>query len=204
MPVGSIALSSPTWWGFQYLQNSSKILWRVSLEGEPGPCPKAALLFLDCSSLVSASPPFPDQQLFEPALWNSGEVMEAEVYSLQTRNGGHRKTSIPRSPAGSCLVSPGWCSHHQFLTLHFLIFLDSAASRSKSRVGLRHFSSSERLEGQESAERFRMARGYLSCSDKLCWSLCSWGYRCCLCDAPQKLLVIIWGSCSSSVKCYCP
>jgi len=26
-------------------------------------CPKAAMLSLDCSSLVSASPPFPDEQL---------------------------------------------------------------------------------------------------------------------------------------------
>ena len=31
--------------------------------------------------------------------------MEAEVYSLQTRNGGHRKTSLPRSSKGSCSVS---------------------------------------------------------------------------------------------------
>jgi len=29
----------------------------VFLEGEPGPSPKAALLFLGCPSLVSASPP---------------------------------------------------------------------------------------------------------------------------------------------------
>ena len=28
----------------------------VSLEGEPGPCPKAALLLLDCSSLVFSFP----------------------------------------------------------------------------------------------------------------------------------------------------
>ena len=32
----------------------------VFLEEEAGPCPKAALLFLNCSSQVSASPPFPD------------------------------------------------------------------------------------------------------------------------------------------------
>ena len=38
------------------LQKSSKI----SLEEEPGTCPKSALLFLGCSSLVSASPPLPD------------------------------------------------------------------------------------------------------------------------------------------------
>ena len=32
----------------------------VSLEVQPGPCPKAALQFLDCSSLVSAFPHLPD------------------------------------------------------------------------------------------------------------------------------------------------
>ena len=37
-----------------------QILLSVSLEEKPGPCPKAAPLFLDGSSLVSASPPFPD------------------------------------------------------------------------------------------------------------------------------------------------
>ena len=36
--------------------------------------PYAALLFLDCSSFVFAFPPFPDEQLFESALWNSGKV----------------------------------------------------------------------------------------------------------------------------------
>ena len=79
--VGSIQLTSPTWWEFQYLQNSSKILFCISLEGEPGPCPKAVLLFLDYSSLVSASSPFPNLELFELAHWNSGKVMEA-VWSL--------------------------------------------------------------------------------------------------------------------------
>ena len=39
---------------------SSNILLCVSLEGDLGPCPKAALLFVGCSSLVSASLPFPD------------------------------------------------------------------------------------------------------------------------------------------------
>ena len=62
--------------------------------------PKAALLFRDCSSLVSAFPPFPDEQLFEPALWNSGKVMEAEAYSLKKRHGGHRKACVPGSPTG--------------------------------------------------------------------------------------------------------
>ena len=64
--------------GFLVLQRSSKILLCVSLEYEPGPCLKAVVLFLDCSFLISASSTFPDKQLFEPALWNSGKVMEAE------------------------------------------------------------------------------------------------------------------------------
>ena len=48
------------WLGVLVLQKSSKVLSRVPLEEEAGPCPKAALLFPDCSTLVSASPPFPD------------------------------------------------------------------------------------------------------------------------------------------------
>ena len=44
--VGSILLISPTWWGFQYLPNNSKIFLCVSLDGESEPCPKAALLSL--------------------------------------------------------------------------------------------------------------------------------------------------------------
>ena len=39
---------------------SSKILLCASLEAEPGSCHKAALLFPGCSSLVSASRPFPE------------------------------------------------------------------------------------------------------------------------------------------------
>ena len=45
--------------GFSSIK-SLKILLCVSLEAEPGPCPKSALLFLGCSSLVSTSPPFLD------------------------------------------------------------------------------------------------------------------------------------------------
>ena len=43
--VGSIVLTS--WWrGFQYLQNSSKVLLCVSHKEEPGLCPNDALLCL--------------------------------------------------------------------------------------------------------------------------------------------------------------
>lgn len=71
--------------GFSVLQKSSKVC--ASLAGEPGPargCAGASWLL----SPASASPCFPHQQMFEPALWDSGNVKEAAVYSLQTRNGG--------------------------------------------------------------------------------------------------------------------
>ena len=49
--------------GFQYLQNSSKILLFISFDGET--CPKAAI---DCLFLLGlTSPPFPNQQLLESA-----------------------------------------------------------------------------------------------------------------------------------------
>ena len=44
----------------------------VSLKVEPGPCPKAALLFLGCFPFDSTSLPFSDYQLLKSALWNSG------------------------------------------------------------------------------------------------------------------------------------
>ena len=49
-----------------------------------------SLLFLDCSSIVSVFPLFPDKQLFESSLWNS--------YFLQTRNGGRGKDLFPGGP----------------------------------------------------------------------------------------------------------
>ena len=60
----------------------------IFLEKEPGPCPKAVPP-LDCSSPVFVSPPFPDQQLFKSALWNSGKVKEAErsLYPTDKKQG---------------------------------------------------------------------------------------------------------------------
>ena len=48
------ALTSPTWRGFQDLQNSSKILLCISDDRERGPCPKAAR-----GSVFLPSPPSP-------------------------------------------------------------------------------------------------------------------------------------------------
>ena len=93
--------------GVLVLWKNSKILFRIFLEEEPGPCSKAIFSWL---LLVSASPPFPDQQLFEPILGTQGRSWTlTEVYCLQTRNGGHRKAFVSRSPTGPGSVSkPLW------------------------------------------------------------------------------------------------
>ena len=93
-----------TEWLAQFYKEFKDIVIRVSLGVEPEPNPKAALLFLGCPFLVSASVLFPDWQRFKSALWNSGKVMEAGIYSLQ-ETGGHGNVSVPRSPSGSFLVS---------------------------------------------------------------------------------------------------
>ena len=41
--------------------------------------------------------------------------MEAGVSSLQARNEGHRKVSVPRSPTGSCLVSKLSINHKEWI-----------------------------------------------------------------------------------------
>ena len=100
--VGSMQLTSPTWWGFQNLQNNSRILLSVPLKEDPRPYPrKATLLFLGCCCFVSASPPFPNQQLFEPACWNSGKVLEAECSRFPVIK--ERETQ-----KGFCAQEPHW------------------------------------------------------------------------------------------------
>ena len=99
-------------WGVSVQQQNAKLLLCIFLEEGPGCCPKAALLSLEGSSLVSASPPFPDEQLLEPALWTSGKVMEAEANALKTRNGGHKP--VPRSPPRALpgFTEPSWLPKH--------------------------------------------------------------------------------------------
>ena len=86
-------LTSCLCWGFQFCKRTQRYFYLYALRRRlgPGSCPKAALLLLDGSSLVSASPPFPDQPLWVSAPWSSGKVLEAEAYSPKARNRGHRK-----------------------------------------------------------------------------------------------------------------
>ena len=55
--VGSRQLTSPLWWGEVPAKQLKVIVF--PLRGT-NICPKSVLLFLGCSSLVSASPPLPD------------------------------------------------------------------------------------------------------------------------------------------------
>ena len=50
----------------------------IFLEEGSGPWPEATLLFLDCSSRVSAFPPFSDEKRLESALCNSRKIRDAE------------------------------------------------------------------------------------------------------------------------------
>ena len=79
----------------------------VSLEGEPGSCPKSVLLLLSCSSLVFASPPFHISSCLNLLLGTQGRPRRLnEAHFLKTRNGGHSKAFVSRSPTGPCLISP--------------------------------------------------------------------------------------------------
>ena len=78
--VGSTLLTSPTWWGFQCLWNSSKILFHISHKGVFQDAAQGwTIASFDYSSLLSSSPPpFRNSHVFEPTPWNSGKVSEAE------------------------------------------------------------------------------------------------------------------------------
>ena len=101
--VGSTQLTSPTWWVFQYPENSSKVLSCISLEGESEPWPQAALLLLVCSSLIC----FPSFPQLAP-VWTCLELREGPggwvKVSCNQRNWGDTGL-VPRSPTGPCSVS---------------------------------------------------------------------------------------------------
>ena len=66
--VFSLKLPSSTWVGAQ------RHCYAYFFEQEPGLCLEAVPTFVS----VFLSPPFPDEQLFESMLWNSGKAKEAE------------------------------------------------------------------------------------------------------------------------------
>ena len=89
--------------GVLVLQPNSKILLSTFLEEGPGPCPKAALLFLDCFSLTLHPLPSLITHSLNPPFGTQGR----SIYSLKIKNRGHRKACVPRSLTGPCSVSQG-------------------------------------------------------------------------------------------------
>ena len=73
MLMCSIQLTSPTWWNISIYKTA-----HLFLMGNQDPASSLYYHFLWLVLPVCAFPPFPDKQLFEPALWNSGKIMEAE------------------------------------------------------------------------------------------------------------------------------
>ena len=78
-----------------YCFNSTKglkTLSCVSLEAEPGPCPKAALLFSVCPSFYFASHPFPSR------ISNCSNLpfgTPGRSWRLESRNGGQKGPTCP-------------------------------------------------------------------------------------------------------------
>ena len=94
-----------TWDGFQCLQNGSKILPCMSLEGEPGSC-LAALLFLTVFLFSLYALPSLVSNYLNLSVGIQGRSWSLnESCFLMTRNGGHRKAFVPRTPPGSCSIS---------------------------------------------------------------------------------------------------
>ena len=78
----------------------SRIYFRCATTGTPG-CTVFAWLLLP----VFASPPFPDQQLAEPASWNSEKVMEAEWGPLpKNKKQGTRESCCAQEPHKSTFM----------------------------------------------------------------------------------------------------
>ena len=98
-------ITSFTWWGFQYLPNTSKILLCTSLEGSSGPWRKAALLFLDCFPLFTHPLCFLISNCFILP-FGTGNTPEAEWSLFPTlKIQGQRKAFVGWRPTGSYSVS---------------------------------------------------------------------------------------------------
>ena len=132
MLVGSIHLTSLTWWGFSTCEQHKDIVMSFPWGGL-GLCPKAALfivfwLFLPCfcmPSLLSASSPFPSQQLFEPAPGTQGRSRRQPI-SCSHEMGDTERLLCPGAPEGPA----------QFQPLFSLILLNLEENRCWTRRGI--------------------------------------------------------------------
>ena len=61
------------------------------------------------------------KKLFEPALWNPGKVIEAEAYSLKTRNGSHRKACAQKPHRTLLKVLFSYSDFGKVISNHFIL-----------------------------------------------------------------------------------
>ena len=92
------------------MQISSKMVC-ASLDEEPGPCPEAVLLFLDCSSLVShLLPSLISNCLHLPVGTQGRSEAEWSIFPVIKEVRGHRKALMPKSPHRALLNFRSWAS----------------------------------------------------------------------------------------------
>ena len=104
--VGSIQLTSSTWWEFQFCRRAQRYCYVYPLRRNLHPAQRLHYCFL---TVPLMSPP-PLRSLISNCLNLPFGTQERswrlhEAYFLQTRSGGHRTAFVPRSPTGSCSVS---------------------------------------------------------------------------------------------------
>lgn len=104
--VLSLKVPSSSWGEALLLQNNSKIRVCIFFVEESGPCIKAALLLLDCSSLVHIpSPPQMSNDLNLPLGTRGRSRRLKEAHFLQTRREAYGKDCVWERPTGSCPIS---------------------------------------------------------------------------------------------------
>ena len=95
------SLTSPTWRGFQHLQNSSEVLFWVFTDGEIGPCSSTVL---DCFSLIL----HPLPSLINNCL-NLPTGTHKRSWKLNegkpSKKWGTQKGFVAKNPTGICSVS---------------------------------------------------------------------------------------------------
>ena len=112
------------------LQKNSKILLSIFLEEGPRLCPQSCTIISWLTPPCSLHPlPSLSSNCLNLSFGAQGRWWRLKFFFLKTRNGGYRKACVPRSPTGSCLVSPvegevrslivfkeqgGWSAHGHF------------------------------------------------------------------------------------------
>ena len=106
-------------WEPHFPQKNSKILlYTCIFWGSTGPCQSLCYrLFVDGCSFVSVFFPFPDKQLLESTIWNSGKFKRVKPFSYRQEIGDMERICTQDGPIGSCIIY-----FFNILELFFLTF----------------------------------------------------------------------------------